>query len=60
MELLTKLKKVKRKKVHITFVQRMIAELHSEIFHDALEGIINTNKAKLIRKYNRRLQLILF
>ena len=37
-----------------------IAVLHNEVINSAAQGIAEINKAKLLKKYNRRLQLILF
>jgi len=39
---------------------QIVCELHNEIFNDALNEVINKNKALLIKKYNRRLKLILY
>ena len=60
-QLLRKLKKNKRKAKHVILLRERITELHDSIFHRALKG--DTPKiieAKLLRKYNRRLKLILY
>jgi len=59
--LLRKLKKNKRKSKHVILLRSRITELHDSIFHRALNG--DTPKiieAKLLKKYNRRLKLILY
>ena len=65
-------KKKKRKANHILHIRNTIASLHSEIVKGVLEGVkskdefsINldsniANKARLLKKYNRRLKLITF
>jgi len=58
--LTTKLKQRKRKADHVKFLHQIIAELHSEIVIAALNDNIAKNKAKLLKKYNRRLRLILY
>jgi hypothetical protein len=58
MELMTKLKKQKRKAQHVEFLRTQINSLHNEIVHDTINGIDASNKAVLINKYNRRLKLI--
>jgi hypothetical protein len=55
-----KLKKRKRKIKHVNLLENRIAELNAEIIHNALNGITNTIPAELIKKYNRRLKLILY
>lgn len=60
MEFLIKLKKKKRKKEHLLMIHDTIAALHNEVINSAAQGIAEINKAKLLKKYNRRLQLILF
>ena len=59
-KLLHKLKKDRRKAKHV-YLSKRITELHDSIFHRALKG--DTPKiieAKLLKKYNRRLKLILY
>ena len=69
---LQKLKKHRRKIKHVRFLQNRIALLHNEIVKASfkseysfnknitvLHGNIE-NKGKLLRKYNRRLKLILY
>ena len=70
--LTTKLKQKKRKADHVKFLHQIITELHSEIIAESFKGefqfnkgitIIHgniENKAKLLKKYNRRLKLILY
>ena len=58
MELLTKLKRHKRKMQHIEFLRTQINDLHNEIVLDTINGIDASNKAILIKKYNRRLNII--
>lgn len=70
--LTTKLKRQKRKADHVKFLHQIIAELHGDIIKASfkseysfnknitiLHGNIE-NKAKLLKKYNRRLKLILY
>lgn len=59
-----------RKKKHIKFLHNIIVELHSEIVKAAFQSEYSfnknitifggniENKAKLLKKYNRRLKLI--
>lgn len=54
------IKKYYRKRRHVHYMTQMICDLHNEIFNDALNEVINKNKALLIKKYNRRLNLILY
>ena len=58
--LVTKLKQRKRKADHVKFLHQIIAELHGEIVIAALNSNIAKNKAILLKKYNRRLKLILY
>jgi hypothetical protein len=58
--LVQKLKKRKRKTRHVNLLEDRIAELNAEIIYNALNSITNTIPAKLIKKYNRRLKLILY
>lgn len=58
--LIQKLKKNKRKAEHVKFVQKRITTLYNEIVHDAIYKKANYKKAKLLKKYNRRLQLLLY
>ena len=60
MELLTKLKKRKRKAQHVEVLRSSINELHNEIVHGVLKDQDVTTKAILLRKYCRRLNLILY
>jgi len=54
------IKKYFRKRKHVHYMVQIVCELHNEIFNDALNNKINKNKALLIKKYNRRLKLILY
>jgi hypothetical protein len=70
--LIQKFKKNRRKANHVKFLHLKIAELHSEIIAESFKGefqfnkgitIIHSNvenKAKLLKKYNRRLKLIVY
>ena len=58
MELLIKLKKRKRKAQHVEFLRLHINALHNEIVSNTINGIDASNKAVLIKKYNRRLMII--
>ena len=60
MELLTKLKKRKRKAQHVAVLESSINELHNEIVHGVLIDKDVTTKAILLKKYCRRLNLILY
>jgi hypothetical protein len=67
-----KYKKKKRKASHLLYLRGTIANLHNEIVQDVLKGeyIFNknitvckskiTNKARLLKKYNRRLKWLLY
>jgi hypothetical protein len=60
---LRKLKRRKRKAQHIMFMENQINLLNNEIITDVLCGNYKLkayNKAKLLKKYNRRLKLILY
>ena len=60
---LRKLKRRKRKAQHIMFMENQINLLNNEIITDVLRGNYKLkvyNKAKLLKKYNRRLKLILY
>jgi hypothetical protein len=70
--LVIKYKKKKRKANHTMYLKDTIAKLHSEIIQNVLksEYIFNkniticksniSNKASLLKKYNRRLKLLLY
>ncbi len=58
--LMTKLKQQKRKADHVKFLHQIITKLHGEIVMAALNNNIAKNKAVLLKKYNRRLKLILY
>jgi len=60
---LRKLKRRKRKAQHVMFMENQINLLNNEIITDVLSGNYKLkvyNKAKLLKKYNRRLKLILY
>jgi hypothetical protein len=60
---LRKLKRRKRKAQHVMFMENQINLLNNEIITDVLCGNYKLkvyNKAKLLKKYNRRLKLILY
>ena len=60
---LTKLKRRKRKAQHVEILRSSINELHNEIVHGVLteqNTKILSTKAILLRKYCRRLNLILY
>jgi hypothetical protein len=58
--LIQKFKKNKRKAKHVKFLHLKIAELNSEIINGVLNKTNPDNKAKLLKKYNRRLTLIVY
>jgi hypothetical protein len=57
---MNKLKTKIRKKRHIDYVQNYVDTLYASIFKSALNGIIEPNKNKLFKKYNRYLELLKF
>jgi len=60
---LNALKRRKRKTQHVRFVENKINLLNGEIIRDVISGndkLKVYNKAKLLKKYNRRLKLILY
>jgi hypothetical protein len=57
---MNKLKTKIRKKRHIDYVQNYVDTLYANIFKSALNGIIEPNKNKLFKKYNRYLELLKF
>ena len=70
--LILKYKKKKRKASHLLYLKGTIVNLHNEIVKGVLEGVrskdefsINldsniANKARLLKKYNRRLKWLLY
>jgi len=58
MELMIRLKRRQRKLNHVKFLELRINELYNGIVSDTLNGYSPVNKAKLLKKYNRRLKLI--
>jgi hypothetical protein len=70
--LIQKFKKNRRKAKHVKFLHLKIAELHGEIIAESFKGEFQfnkgitiiygnvENKAKLLKKYNRRLKLIVY
>ena len=59
-----KYKKKKRKASHLLYLRETIANLHNEIVQNVLKNEFVeskiTNKAKLLKKYNRRLKWLLY
>ena len=59
-----KLKKQRRKQRHIRFLQETIVELNNGIVRDVIsldyQGDSLQNKAKLLKKYNRRMKLLVY
>ena len=59
-----KYKKKKRKASHLLYLRETIANLHNEIVQDVLKNEFIeskiTNKARLLKKYNRRLKWLLY
>ena len=62
--LAVKYKKRKRKASHLLYLRETIANLHNEIVQNVLKNEFVeskiTNKAKLLKKYNRRLKWLLY
>ncbi len=58
--LIQKFKKNRRKANHVKFLHLKIAELNGEIIKEVLNKNNPNNKAKLLKKYNRRLKLIVY
>ncbi len=58
--LIQKYKRRERKINHIKFLESRIMLLHNEIVNDAIYKKASYNKAKLLKKYNRRLKLLLY
>jgi len=70
--LIQKLKKKRRKQSHVKFLENRIAFLHNEIVTAAFKSeysfnknitVIHgniENKAKLLKKYNRRLKILIY
>jgi len=58
--LVQKLKRRKRKAQHVEILRSSINELHNEIVHGVLKDQDVTTKAILLKKYCRRLNLILY
>tara|TARA_R100001198_G_scaffold94949_2_gene79496 strand:- start:229 stop:441 length:213 start_codon:yes stop_codon:yes gene_type:complete len=70
--MIVKIKKRIRKAKHVSFLETTIASLHSEIVTASFKSKFSfnknitvmhgniENKAKLLKKYNRRLKLILY
>ena len=55
-----KLKRFKRKRRHVRYLETSIWHLKYQILNDALVLNINENKVNLFHKYNKRLKLITF
>ena len=70
--LIQKFKKNRRKAKHVKFLHLKIAELHGEIIAESFKGEFQfnkgitviysnvENKAKLLKKYNRRLKILIY
>ena len=58
--LVRKLKRFRRKRKHLKFLQNRIWALKYEILNDALVLEINETKINLFHKYQRRYKLITF
>ena len=59
--LIQRLKRLRRKRRHISLIRSRIYELKYEILNNAIKNReINNNKIDLFHKYNRRLRLITF
>ena len=70
--LIRKLKKNRRKIKHVKFLENRIAFLHNEIVSASFKGEFQfnkgitviysnvENKAKLLKKYNRRLKILIY
>jgi len=61
--LIQKYKKKRRKAQHIMFLENRITLIHSEIVSDVINGndkLNLYNKAKLLKKYNRRLKILIY
>jgi hypothetical protein len=61
--LIRKYKKNKRKVKHVRFLENRISLIHSEIVSDVIKGndkLNLYNKAKLLKKYNRRLKILIY
>jgi len=60
---IARLKRRKRKQQHVSYLENRINQLHNEVVKDVLKGndkLKVYNKARLLKKYNRRLKLILY
>jgi hypothetical protein len=55
-----KLKRFRRKRKHLNYLQSRLWTLKYEILNDALTLEINKNKINLFHKYQRRYKLITF
>ena len=61
--LIQKYKKKRRKADHVRFLENRITIIHSEIVSDVIKGndkLNLYNKAKLLKKYNRRLKILIY
>jgi len=60
---IARLKRRKRKQQHVSYLENRINQLHNDVVKDILKGndkLKVYNKARLLKKYNRRLKLILY
>ena len=61
--LIRRYKKNRRKAQHVRFLENRITLIHSEIVSDVIKGndkLNLYNKAKLLKKYNRRLKILIY
>ena len=59
-KLIQKYKKKRRKLKHVKFLHQKMSELNGEIINAVLNNTDPNNKAKLLKKYNRRLKLMMY
>ena len=69
--LIVRYRKKERKANHIRYLRYTLSNLHNEIIQNVLEGVVHNeftinldsnvaNKARLLKKYNRRLKWLLY
>ena len=69
--LIVRYRKKERKANHIQYLRYTLSNLHNEIIQNVLEGVVHNeftinldsnvaNKARLLKKYNRRLKWLLY
>jgi hypothetical protein len=59
-KLRVKIRKLRRRKAHLSYMRTTLVEMKYDILNDALKGNINTCKVKLFHKYQKRYYLITF